>query len=133
MVCLIIVTAFPSMTFLHVFPGFIARPFRGVRVGFEEPHLRFMVLLGDPGFPQISHISAYAAHQGGLVLWYGLGRPVITSEIGNWSVFVFLGWCFVFGIIMKRDWREPHIVRCHHGSGGINKAASLSTTSSEVL
>ena len=22
------------------------------------------------------------------VWWYGLGRPVITSEIGNWSVFV---------------------------------------------
>ena len=35
------------------------------------------------------------------VLWYGLGRPVITSEIGNWSVFVLLGWRFVFGIIMK--------------------------------
>ena len=29
--------------FLCVFPGFIARPFRGVGVGFEEPHLRFMV------------------------------------------------------------------------------------------
>ena len=28
---------------LRVFPGFIARPFRGVGVGFEEPHLRFMV------------------------------------------------------------------------------------------
>ena len=27
----------------RVFPGFIARPFRGVGVGFEEPHLRFMV------------------------------------------------------------------------------------------
>ena len=38
-----------------------------------------------------------------LLLWYGLGRPVITSEIGNWSVFVLLGWRFVFGIIMKRD------------------------------
>ena len=25
------------------------------------------------GFPRISHISAYAAHQGELVLWYGLG------------------------------------------------------------
>ena len=32
------------------------------------------------GFPRISHISAYAAHQGGLVLWYGLGRPVITPK-----------------------------------------------------
>ena len=40
--------------------------------------------------------------------WYGLGRPVITSEIGNWSVFVLLGWLFVFGIIVKRDGREPH-------------------------
>ena len=93
---------------LHVFPGFIARPFRGVGVGFEEPHLPFMVLLGELTFPRISHISAYAAHQGGLVLWYGLGRPVITSEIGNWSVFVLLGWRFVFGIIIKRDGREPH-------------------------
>ena len=41
------------------------------------------------------------------MLWCGLGRPVITSEIGYWSVFVFLGWRFVFGIIMKRDGREP--------------------------
>ena len=29
--------------FLGVFPGFIARTFRGVGVGFEKPHLRFMV------------------------------------------------------------------------------------------
>ena len=28
--------------------------------------------------------------------------PVITSEIGNWSVFVLLGWRFVFGIIIKK-------------------------------
>ena len=27
-----------------VFPGFIARSFRGMGVGFEEPHLRFMVV-----------------------------------------------------------------------------------------
>ena len=33
--------------------------------------------------------------------------PVITSEIGNWSVFVLLGWRFVFGSIIKRDGREP--------------------------
>ena len=66
----------------------------------------------------------HAAHQGGLVLWYGLGRPVITSEIGNWSVFVLLGWRLVFGVIMKIDGREPHIVRYHHDSGN-NKAASL--------
>ena len=60
----------------------------------------------------------------GRLLWYGLGRPVVTSEIGNWSVFVLLGWRFVFGIIIKRDGREPRIVRCHHDSGN-NKAASL--------
>ena len=35
------------------------------------------------------------------VLRYGLGRPVITQKIGNWSVFVLLGWRFVFGIIIK--------------------------------
>ena len=34
--CLIIVSAFRSITFLRVFPGFIARPFRRVGVGFEE-------------------------------------------------------------------------------------------------
>ena len=43
------------------------------------------------------------------VLWYGLGRPVITPlKIGNnWSVFVLFGWRFVFGIIMRWDGREP--------------------------
>ena len=92
--------AFPSIPFF-AFPGFITRPFRGVGVGFEEPHLYVMVKLVEPGFPRISHISAYAANQGGLVLWNGLGRPAITSEIDDWSVFVLLGWRFVFGIIMK--------------------------------
>ena len=33
-------TAFPSITFLRVLPCFIARPFRGVGVVSEEPHLR---------------------------------------------------------------------------------------------
>ena len=47
----------------------------------------------------------------------------ITSEIGNWSVFVLLGWRFVFGIIIKRDGRD-RIVRCHHDSGN-NKAVFL--------
>ena len=50
-----------------------------------------------------------------LMLWYGLGRPVVTSEIGNWSVLEILRWRFVFGIIMKREARA-HIVRCHHDS-----------------
>ena len=59
-----------------------------------------------------------------VMLWYGLGRPVITSEIGNWSVFVLLGWRFVFGTIIKRDAREPRIVGCHHDSGN-NTADSL--------
>ena len=40
--CLIIVSAFLSITFLRVFPGFIAKPFRGVGVSFEKPHLRLV-------------------------------------------------------------------------------------------
>ena len=70
-------------------------------MSFEEPHLRFMVYLGELGFPRISPISAYSAHQGGLVLLSSLGRPVSTTEIGNWSVFVLFGWRFLLGIIMK--------------------------------
>ena len=38
-VCLITVPTFPSITLLRVFPGFIAKPFRGVGMGFEELHL----------------------------------------------------------------------------------------------
>ena len=41
-VCFIMVSVFPSITLLRVFPGFIAKPFRGVGVGFEEPHPRLM-------------------------------------------------------------------------------------------
>ena len=44
-VCLFVVSAFPSTTFLRVFPGFIAKPFRGVGVGFEDPHLSVMFYL----------------------------------------------------------------------------------------
>ena len=84
MVRLLTVSALPSITFLRVFPGFIARPFRGVGVGFES---RICV---EPGFPPISHVYAYAAHQGGLVLWYYLERPETTPKIRNWSVFVLL-------------------------------------------
>ena len=36
-----------------------------------------MFLLVEPGF---KYISAYAAYQGGLALWYGLERPVITPK-----------------------------------------------------
>ena len=42
MVCLIMVSAFPSITFLRVSPGFIAKSFRGVGVGFEEPSPGFI-------------------------------------------------------------------------------------------
>ena len=45
-------------------------------------------------------------------------------KIGNWSVFVLFGWCFVFGIIMRWEGREPFPSRCHHGSA-TNKADSL--------
>ena len=49
-------------------------------MGSEEPHFRLMFYIVEPGFPCVFLISAYAAHQGGLVLWYGLGRPVIISK-----------------------------------------------------
>ena len=55
----------------------------------------------------------------------------MTPKKGNWPVFVLLGRRFVFGIMMKSDGRKPHIVRCHHGSGGINEAVSLPRLSSE--
>ena len=66
-------SAFPSIALLRVLPGFIARSFRDVGVGFEEPHLGLMFYLVEPEFPRISHISAYAAHQGWLVLGMALG------------------------------------------------------------
>ena len=80
-------------------------------------------LVRRTGIPRISRNSAYATHQGGLVLWYGLGRPVITSEIGNWSVFVLLGWRLYSGLSYEET-GESRIVRCHHDSGN-NKAAPL--------
>ena len=64
--------------FSQRFPGFIARPFRGAGVGFEGPHLRLMVQFVEPDFLRIFHNSAYATHQGGLVLRYGLERPAIA-------------------------------------------------------
>ena len=47
-------------------------------MGFQEPHLRLMVEFVEPEFPRSSHIFAYATLQGGLVLRYGLERPVST-------------------------------------------------------
>ena len=49
-------------------------------MGFEEPHLRLMFWFVEPTFPRIFDVSANATHQGGLVLWHGLGRSVITPE-----------------------------------------------------
>ena len=43
----------------------------------------------EPGLPKISDISASTAHQGGLVVWYGHGRPVVYSDyllLGNGNV-----------------------------------------------
>ena len=68
-VCPIVVSAFLSNIFFPIFPGFIARPFRGVGVGFVEPHLRLIFYLEKSRFPRISHTSSCAGHQGGLVLW----------------------------------------------------------------
>ena len=56
---------------------------------------------GNRDFPQFQYIFAYAAHLGGLGLWFCLGRPVITSEIANGPFSYLFGFRFVFGIIMK--------------------------------
>ena len=61
-------SAFNSVTFIPVFPGVKVRPFRGVEAGSEEPRFRSNDLVSGMRFPPISHISAYAANQGGLVL-----------------------------------------------------------------
>ena len=52
-------------------PCFLASPFRVVGVGFEEPHLRLMFWLAEPGFhefPVVLDIYICIVHQGGLVL-----------------------------------------------------------------
>ena len=54
----------------------------------EEPHLRLIVQFVEPEFPRISHTSAHAAHQGGLVLRYGLKRSVIFRIEIMWMGFV---------------------------------------------
>ena len=49
-------------------------------------------------------------YQEGLMLRYGLEWPVITSEIGNWSVCVFVGtaFCIRDNHEMRRT-RVPHL------------------------
>ena len=55
--------------------------------------------------------------------WHDLGRPVMTSKMGNWYVFVLFGRCFVFGIIMMTG-ASPLTARCYHDSVN-NKDASF--------
>ena len=107
--------------FSSPFSGFIARPFEGAGVGFEEPYLRLVAQLVEPGSPQISHSSVYAARRVGLMIWVGFARPAITLRTGNWSVSVCAKVAFGFLIVTARAGRETHIVRCHRGSGGTVK------------
>ena len=64
---LIVGSVFPSNGFSPRFPGFIARPFRGVGVGFEEPHIRLiiMVYFVEPELLRISHNSEYICDSSG--------------------------------------------------------------------
>ena len=52
--CPSILSEFPSVTFCRDFPGFIAKPFRGVGVGYEEPCFRLMFQLMR--FPKFLHV-----------------------------------------------------------------------------
>ena len=58
------------------------------------------------------------------MLWYGLGRPVITPKIGSWSVFRIVWMAFSIRDNHEMGRARARIVRCHHDSGN-NKAASL--------
>ena len=55
--CLCMVSVFPITTFLCVVPAFIAKPFRGMGVVFEEPHLRLVFFQDFPDFPTLLHIK----------------------------------------------------------------------------
>ena len=80
-----------------------------------------MVLFVEPEFPRISHISAYAAHQGGLVLRYGRGRPIIIRIQAIWFRMIRLA----FHI---RDSQEIDRLGSQKPSGALvelNKATSL--------
>ena len=67
------------------------------------------------------------------VLWYGLGRPVITSEISNWSVFVLVRMAFYIrdNHEMRRA-KAPHL-QMSSWLWWTNKAASLIFYVCEVL
>ena len=64
-----------------------------------------------------------------IMIWYGFGRPVTTSEIGNWCVFVSVRMAFCI-----RDNHEMRRARAPHRQMSsrlwwINKAAFLSSKS----
>ena len=60
-----------------------------------------MVYFVEPEFPRISHVSAYATHQGGLVLVYGLERPVIIRIGDDLDGFRMIRLAFLFGKVKK--------------------------------
>ena len=64
--------------------GFVTSPFRGVGVGFEEPHLRLRFKFVEPGFlPFFSYFCMYGSSEWGCITvlpWINLTRSVITWE-----------------------------------------------------
>ena len=77
-------TSWPGRSVLgSAFPRLFSRlqslyPFRGVRVRFEWVFRNRASSTHVQVRPRISHNSAYAAYQGGQVLWYGIGRLIVT-------------------------------------------------------
>ena len=89
-------------------------------MGFEEPHHRLMVYFVELELPHISQISAYAAHQGGLVLRYGLERPIIIRIEIIWMCFRMIRLAFFVRDNQEIDrTHEPPISEAIRGSGGI--------------
>ena len=78
-----------------------------------------MVKFVEPEFPRIFHISAYAAHQGGLVLRYGFEKPVIIGII-KLDGFRMITGGVLHSNSQERDRRHvPRISEDILGSGGI--------------
>ena len=58
--------SFLSFFFLAFLVGFVVSPFRGVGVGFEEPHPRLhdmFYVVGGIGFPRISLLCIYGSSE----------------------------------------------------------------------
>ena len=102
-VCLMIAPAFSFNCISSRFSWLHSLAVQGCGSGFWGAASSTHNLVSGIGIsPYFPYISAYAAYQGGLALWYGLQRPVTTSkQVSNWSVFVLLARLFVFGIIMR--------------------------------